>query len=165
MILGLPLDWVTKAPRFVPEFELSKSISMASRKVAKGVTRRSRERIFCPGLRRYLGDRRLDAGWSDQAESIKTIQRSADAGTNLIDTAPVYGFGHSEEIIGNALAKGGRRDKATKRGPTEKSLARVCDPVCLEFMAPPTRERLALGMKRGRYTPKQKSRRLRKELQ
>jgi aldo/keto reductase family protein len=123
---------------------------MASRKVAKGVTRRSRECIFCPGLRRYLGDRRLDAGWSDQAESIKTIQRSADAGTNLIDTAPVYGFGHSEEIIGNALAKGGRRDKATKRGPTEKSLARVCGPVCLEFMAPPTHEKLGARDEKGK---------------
>jgi aryl-alcohol dehydrogenase-like predicted oxidoreductase len=33
-------------------------------------------------------------------------------GINLIDTAPVYGFGHSEEIVGQALAEGGRRDKA-----------------------------------------------------
>jgi aryl-alcohol dehydrogenase-like predicted oxidoreductase len=51
-------------------------------------------------------------GGSDEAESIKTIQHALDIGINLIDTAPVYGFGHSEEIVGKALAGGGRRDKA-----------------------------------------------------
>jgi aryl-alcohol dehydrogenase-like predicted oxidoreductase len=51
-------------------------------------------------------------GGSDEAASIKTIQRAIDLGINLIDTAPAYGFGHSEEIVGKALADGGRRDKA-----------------------------------------------------
>ena len=51
-------------------------------------------------------------GGSDEAESIKTIQHAVDLGINLIDTAPVYGFGHSEELVGKALADGGRRDKA-----------------------------------------------------
>lgn len=51
-------------------------------------------------------------GGSDAAESVKTIQHAVDMGINLIDTAPVYGFGHSEEIVGKALADGGRRDKA-----------------------------------------------------
>jgi aryl-alcohol dehydrogenase-like predicted oxidoreductase len=51
-------------------------------------------------------------GGSDETESIKTIQHAVDLGINLIDTAPVYGFGHSEEIVGKALADGGRRDKA-----------------------------------------------------
>jgi aryl-alcohol dehydrogenase-like predicted oxidoreductase len=50
-------------------------------------------------------------GGSNEAESIKTIQRAVDIGINLMDTAPVYGFGHSEEIVGKALASGGRRDK------------------------------------------------------
>jgi aryl-alcohol dehydrogenase-like predicted oxidoreductase len=50
-------------------------------------------------------------GGSDESESIKTIQHALDIGINLIDTAPVYGFGHSEEIVGKALADGGRRDK------------------------------------------------------
>jgi aryl-alcohol dehydrogenase-like predicted oxidoreductase len=50
-------------------------------------------------------------GGSDEAESIRTIQRAVDMGINLIDTAPAYGFGHSEEIVGKALADGGRRDK------------------------------------------------------
>src|SRR6202045_619214 len=50
-------------------------------------------------------------GGNDEAESIKTIQHAVDIGISLIDTAPVYGFGHSEEIVGKALADGGRRDK------------------------------------------------------
>ncbi|HEY1611108.1 MAG TPA: aldo/keto reductase, partial [Paraburkholderia sp.] len=39
------------------------------------------------------------------------IRRAIDSGINLIDTAPVYGFGASEEIVGKALA-GGYRHKA-----------------------------------------------------
>jgi aryl-alcohol dehydrogenase-like predicted oxidoreductase len=34
-------------------------------------------------------------GGSDDQESIATIQRALDLGVTLIDTAPVYGFGHS----------------------------------------------------------------------
>ncbi len=49
-------------------------------------------------------------GASDDRESIKAIHAALDAGINLIDTAPVYGFGHSEEIVGKALI--GHRDKA-----------------------------------------------------
>src|SRR5258708_24343576 len=51
-------------------------------------------------------------GGSDDAESIRTIHAALDQGITLIDTAPVYGFGHSEEIVGKALAQGGRRKKA-----------------------------------------------------
>jgi aryl-alcohol dehydrogenase-like predicted oxidoreductase len=51
-------------------------------------------------------------GGANEEESIKTIQHAVDVGINLIDTAPVYGFGHSEETVGKALADGGRRDKA-----------------------------------------------------
>jgi aryl-alcohol dehydrogenase-like predicted oxidoreductase len=52
-------------------------------------------------------------GGSDDALSIRTIQSAVDRGITLIDTAPVYGFGHSEEIVGKALAEGGRRAKVT----------------------------------------------------
>jgi aryl-alcohol dehydrogenase-like predicted oxidoreductase len=51
-------------------------------------------------------------GGSDDAESIRTIHAAIDRGITLIDTAPVYGFGHSEEVVGRALAQGGRRAKA-----------------------------------------------------
>ena len=60
-------------------------------------------------------------GWNwgpqDDAASIRTIQAAIDAGVTLIDTAPVYGFGRSEEVVGIAIA--GRRDQvviATKVG-------------------------------------------------
>ncbi len=49
-------------------------------------------------------------GGTDERESIAAIQASLDAGVTLIDTAPAYGLGRSEEIVGKALA--GRRDKA-----------------------------------------------------
>ena len=51
-------------------------------------------------------------GGSDEAEFIKTIHAALDSGINLIDTAPVYGFGRSEEIVGRALAQDGRRRQA-----------------------------------------------------
>jgi aryl-alcohol dehydrogenase-like predicted oxidoreductase len=43
-------------------------------------------------------------GESDDATSIATIERAIDAGVNWIDTAPIYGNGRSEEVIGRALA-------------------------------------------------------------
>lgn len=56
-------------------------------------------------------------GDSDEKESINTIHAGLDAGITLIDTAPAYGFGLSEEVIGRAIK--GKRDKfvlATKCG-------------------------------------------------
>lgn len=50
-------------------------------------------------------------GGSDEAKAVATIQAAVDAGINFIDTAPVYGFGVSEERVGKALA-GDRRDRA-----------------------------------------------------
>lgn len=49
-------------------------------------------------------------GGTDEQESIAAIHASLDAGVTLIDTAPAYGLGRSEEIVGKALK--GRRDKA-----------------------------------------------------
>ncbi len=49
-------------------------------------------------------------GGTDEAESIRTIQSAPDRGITLIDTAPVYGFGHSEEIVGKAIKQAGARD-------------------------------------------------------
>src|SRR5215467_9350159 len=51
-------------------------------------------------------------GGTDEQESIRTIHTALDLGITLIDTAPVYGFGRSEEIVGKALAEGGRRENA-----------------------------------------------------
>jgi aryl-alcohol dehydrogenase-like predicted oxidoreductase len=58
-------------------------------------------------------------GGTDEAQSIATIRAAVERGVTLIDTAPAYGFGRSEEIVGKALAESGLRDKvliATKVG-------------------------------------------------
>ena len=49
-------------------------------------------------------------GGTDERESVAAIHASLDAGVTLIDTAPAYGLGRAEEIVGKALS--GRRDKA-----------------------------------------------------
>lgn len=56
-------------------------------------------------------------GRADDAESLRTLQRVFDLGINFIDTANVYGNGHNETLIGEAIK--GRRDGlviATKFG-------------------------------------------------
>jgi aryl-alcohol dehydrogenase-like predicted oxidoreductase len=58
-------------------------------------------------------------GGTDVDVAIETIRGAVDRGVTLIDTAPVYGFGRSEEIVGEALAKGDLRRRAqiaTKAG-------------------------------------------------
>ncbi|MFA6508598.1 MAG: aldo/keto reductase, partial [Treponemataceae bacterium] len=52
-----------------------------------------------------------DSNWgpSDEAESIRTIHRARELGVTLLDTAPAYGLGHSEEVVGKALV-GRRKD-------------------------------------------------------
>ncbi len=58
-------------------------------------------------------------GGTEESEAIRTIHTALDKGINIIDTAPVYGFGQSEETVGKALAQYGKRDKvilATKFG-------------------------------------------------
>jgi methylglyoxal reductase len=49
-------------------------------------------------------------GGKDDKESMRAIHASMDAGVTAFDTAPVYGFGHSEKILGEALQ--GRRNQA-----------------------------------------------------
>ena len=58
-------------------------------------------------------------GGTDDDESVRAIHAALDLGINLIDTAPAYGFGHSEEVVGRAIAEYGKRDRvvlATKVG-------------------------------------------------
>jgi aryl-alcohol dehydrogenase-like predicted oxidoreductase len=53
------------------------------------------------------------SGWgggADDAESIRGIHRALEMGVNFFDTADIYGKGHSERVLGQALQ--GRRDKA-----------------------------------------------------
>lgn len=66
-----------------------------------------------------IGGGGWDFGWGpqDDKRSIDTIHRALELGINWIDTAAVYGLGHSEEIVGRAIK--GQRDEvlvATKCG-------------------------------------------------
>jgi aryl-alcohol dehydrogenase-like predicted oxidoreductase len=93
-------------------------------------------------------------GGTDRRESIATIRAALHQGINLIDTAPMYGFGVSEEIVGSVALWGARHPDqvAAALGVAGWSLntydkelverivnAAVIDPVGPEFMAPPRR--------------------------
>src|SRR3984885_14866932 len=51
-------------------------------------------------------------GGTDERAAVATIRAALDQGINLIDTAPVYGFGVSEGIVGQALGVAGLRARA-----------------------------------------------------
>lgn len=56
-------------------------------------------------------------GGADEQDSIDAVHAAMDAGITLLDTAPIYGFGHSENVVGKAIKD--RRDRvvlATKCG-------------------------------------------------
>src|SRR5882672_5150400 len=49
------------------------------------------------------GDWQFGWGPQDDQRSIAAIERALDLGINWIDTAAIYGLGHSEEVVGRAL--------------------------------------------------------------
>ena len=58
-------------------------------------------------------------GGTDEREALETIRTALEHGISLIDTAPAYGFGSAEELVGRALAQYGKREEviiATKVG-------------------------------------------------
>lgn len=85
------------------------------------------ERVWLPALSRDVSWVALGTwsmgGWmwggADKDAARATIERALDAGIDIIDTAPVYGFGLSEELLGDVLDKRGTRGEvviATKLG-------------------------------------------------
>jgi aryl-alcohol dehydrogenase-like predicted oxidoreductase len=58
--------------------------------------------LGCMGMSQAYGD-------ADREESIATVRRSLDLGVTFLDTSDVYGSGHNEELVGEAIA--GRRDE------------------------------------------------------
>ncbi|MFY4777004.1 aldo/keto reductase [Metabacillus sp. RGM 3146] len=50
-------------------------------------------------------------GGTDEKKSVETILEALNMGINTIDTAPAYGLGKSEEIVGEAIRQYGKRDK------------------------------------------------------
>ena len=66
-----------------------------------------------------LGGSNYDWGWGaqDDEQSIAAIQHALDLGVNWIDTAAQYGFGHSEEVVGRAVASySGKRPLVFTKG-------------------------------------------------
>ena len=90
-------------------------------------------------------------GWAgvDDNESVRAIHRALDMGVNFLDTAAVYGCGHSERIIAKAIA--GKRERliiATKFGlpfDEEKKTAHgtQCDPEYIRASCEASLRRLA----------------------
>jgi aryl-alcohol dehydrogenase-like predicted oxidoreductase len=67
-------------------------------------------------------------GTADRDESVATIHRALDLGVTFLDTSDVYGDGHNEELVGEAIA--GRRDEvqlATKFSISRRDGAMVID--------------------------------------
>src|SRR5687767_9062556 len=66
------------------------------------------------------------AGWGpqDDDESIAAIHRALELGVNWIDTAPIYGLGHSEVVVGQAL----RQLSSAKRPYVFSKCGMVFDP-------------------------------------
>jgi aryl-alcohol dehydrogenase-like predicted oxidoreductase len=62
----------------------------------------SAQGLGCMGMSQMYGS-------ADRDESIATIHRALDLGITLLDTSDVYGDGHNEELVGEAIA--GRRDE------------------------------------------------------
>jgi aryl-alcohol dehydrogenase-like predicted oxidoreductase len=58
--------------------------------------------LGCMGMSQAYGD-------ADREESIATVRRALDLGVTFLDTSDVYGSGHNEELVGEAIA--GRRDE------------------------------------------------------
>jgi len=83
---------------------------MTCRQLGAGGPRVSAIGLGCMGMSQFYGPR-------DDAQSLRTLQAAIDAGVNFIDTADVYGRGHNETLIAQALR--GRRGQvvlATKFG-------------------------------------------------
>lgn len=59
-----------------------------------------------------FGTWNISGQWNntDDDEAVRAVNAALDAGITLFDTAPIYGFGHAEEVLGRALK--GRRDEA-----------------------------------------------------
>jgi aryl-alcohol dehydrogenase-like predicted oxidoreductase len=88
------------------------------------------------------GDWAFGWGEQDDAESVAAIRAAVDGGVNWIDTAAVYGLGHSEEVVAKALADIPEDDRplvftkcgliwdgADRSAPPKRSMARVRDEV------------------------------------
>src|SRR5215204_2027600 len=68
-----------------------------------------------------IGNTAIGWGDADDAVSIKAINEALDAGINFFDTANIYGFGHSEEILGKTIGNRMEVIVATKVGNVSRN--------------------------------------------
>lgn len=75
-------------------------------------------------------------GAQDDDESVQTIERALDAGINWIDTAAIYGLGHSEEVVAKALKRSGKKSyvftKCSMRWDADRKIYRSLKAASLE---------------------------------
>src|SRR5262245_55490888 len=96
--------------RLAPQSPANDSSRTVSSPTAPTVEHASIRDIAIPASRVGLGTWAMGGvqwGGTDDDESVRTIHAALDRGISLIDTAFAYGFGHSEEVIGRALAEHG----------------------------------------------------------
>ena len=98
-------------------------MTMATRTLGSSGLTVSAEGLGCMGMSYAYGP-------IDHDESIATIHRALELGVTLLDTADIYGDGHNEQLVGEAIA--GRRDQvvlATKFGivPHESGYSQTVD--------------------------------------
>ena len=57
-------------------------------------------------------------GWGKVSESemVNAVHKAIDSGINFLDTAPIYGLGHSEEVLGNTLKSFGLENNPVEYG-------------------------------------------------
>jgi aryl-alcohol dehydrogenase-like predicted oxidoreductase len=89
-------------------------------------------------------------GGSDDREALRAVLQALELGINFIDTAPVYGFGKSERIVGQALREWGRRESiviATKcclEWDEKQNIGRNASPARIQQEVDQSLERLGL---------------------
>jgi aryl-alcohol dehydrogenase-like predicted oxidoreductase len=89
-------------------------MQMKQRVLGRGGLAVSALGLGCMGMSEFYGP-------TDEAEALRTIHRALELGVTLLDTAPSYGLGANERLVGRAIA--GRRDQvvlATKFGTVRR---------------------------------------------
>ena len=104
-----------------------------------------------------IGGGGYDWGWGAQEddESIAAIHHALELGVNWIDTAAQYGFGHSEQVVGRALAGLGRAPVRVHEGRAARRAGANDDPEPAARLAPARARRkpLAARTRRGGSLP------------